>query len=63
MNKAFGNQGCPCLVHLLKEIPYIALGPNDDYCTIHGVNETINPNYLGIASKQLICAVEAVSNA
>ena len=28
MNKAFGNQGCPCLVHLLKDIPYIALGPN-----------------------------------
>ena len=58
MNKAFGNQGCPCLVHLLGDTPYIALGPNDDYSTIHGANESINPELLGISAMQIIRAIE-----
>ncbi len=58
MNKAFGNQGCPCLVHLLGDIPYIALGPNDDYSTIHGVDESINPELLGISAMQILRAIE-----
>lgn len=62
MNKAFGNQGCPCLVHLLKDIPYIALGPNDDHSTIHGVDESINPGLLGISARQLVRLCEVLAN-
>lgn len=61
MNKAFGNQGCPCLVHLLKDTPYIALGPNDDYSKIHGVDESINPGLLEISARQIMRAVEVFS--
>ena len=62
MNKAFGNQGCPCLVHLLQNIPYIALGPNDDHSTIHGVDESINPDLLGISARQLVRLCEVLAN-
>ena len=62
MNKAFGNQGCPCLVHLLGDTPYIALGPNDDYCTIHGIDETINPAHFKTSALQILSAFEAVAN-
>ena len=62
MNKAFGNQGCPCLVHLLKDIPYIALGPNDDYSTIHGVDESINPDLLGMSARQLLRLCEVMAS-
>jgi acetylornithine deacetylase/succinyl-diaminopimelate desuccinylase-like protein len=62
MNKAFGNQGCPCLVHLLKDIPYIALGPNDDHSTIHGVDESIDPGLLGISARQLLRLCEVLAS-
>lgn len=62
MNKAFGNQGCPCLVHLLKDIPYIALGPNDDHSTIHGVDESINPDLLGISARHLVRLCEVLAS-
>ena len=62
MNKAFGNQGCPCLVHLLKDIPYIALGPNDDYSTIHGIDESINPDLLGISARHLVRLCEVLAS-
>ena len=62
MNKAFGNQGCPCLVHLLGDIPYIALGPNDDHSTIHGVDESINPDLLSISAQQLVRLCEVLAN-
>ena len=60
MNKAFGNQGCPCLVYLLKDIPYIALGPNDDHSTIHGINESIDPSLLQPSSQHLLKALEVL---
>jgi len=62
MNKAFGNQGCPCLVHLLKDVPYIALGPNDDHSAIHGVDESINPDLLGISARQLVRLCEVLAS-
>lgn len=62
MNKAFGNQGCPCLVHLLGDTPYIALGPNDDYCTIHGIDETINPEHFSTSAFHIMSTFEAVAN-
>lgn len=63
MNKAFGNQGCPCLVHLLKDTPYIALGPNDDRSSIHGIDESINPDLLGISARQLMRLCEVLADA
>ncbi len=62
MNKAFGNQGCPCLVHLLGDTPYIALGPNDDHSTIHGVDESIRPDLLDISARQLVKLCEVLAN-
>ena len=62
MNKAFGNQGCPCLVHLLGDTPYIALGPNDDYSTIHGANESINPDLLPMSALQIVRAIEVFAS-
>lgn len=62
MNKAFGNQGCPCLVHLLKDTPYIALGPNDDHSTIHGINESIDPSLLQPSSQHLLKALEVLES-
>lgn len=62
MNKAFGNQGCPCLVHLLGNTPYIALGPNDDHSTIHGVDESIRPDLLDISARQLVKLCEVLAN-
>ncbi len=61
MNKAFGNQGCPCLVHLLGDIPYIALGPNDDRSTIHGVDESIQPDLLDLSAKHLVKLCEVLA--
>jgi len=61
LNKAFGNQGCPCLVHLLKEIPYIALGPNDDHSKIHGDDESMNPDLLDISARHIMKTVEVFS--
>lgn len=62
MNKAFGNQGCPCLVHLLGNTPYIALGPNDDHSTIHGVDESIRPDLLDISARQLFKLCEVLAS-
>jgi acetylornithine deacetylase/succinyl-diaminopimelate desuccinylase-like protein len=62
MNKAFGNQGCPCLVHLLKNVPYIALGPNDDYSTIHGIDESIDPTKLRPSAQHLLKALEVLAS-
>jgi len=62
MNKAFGNQGCPCLVHLLGTTPYIALGPNDDHSTIHGVNESIRADLLDISATHLVKLCEVLAN-
>jgi len=63
MNKAFGNQGCPCLVHLLKKIPYIALGPNDDYSAIHGIDESIDPSLLHPSAQHILKALEVLESA
>jgi cysteinylglycine-S-conjugate dipeptidase len=62
LNKAFGAENCPCLVHLLKNSPYIALGPNDDYSTVHGINESIDPKLLHISANQLMKAVQVLSD-
>jgi len=62
LNKAFGADKCPCLVHLLKDIPYIALGPNDDHSKVHGLNESIDPKLLSISARQLLTAVKVFAD-
>jgi len=46
---------------LLNDVPYIAIGPNDDYSKIHGVDESINPDLLEKAANQIVKAVEVYS--
>jgi hypothetical protein len=53
LNKAFGADRCPCLNHLLGDIPYLAIGPNDDHCSVHGADESVNPELLSICAEQL----------
>lgn len=33
---------CPFLTHILKEQPYLAIGPNDEYSNIHEANESLS---------------------
>ena len=53
LNKAFGAENCPCLTHLLKGKPYISIGPNDDYSTVHGPNESISITLLEQSAEHL----------
>ena len=62
LNKAFGAEKCPCLVHLLKNTPYIAIGPNDDFSKVHGINESIDPKLLKISANQLMAAIKVFAN-
>jgi acetylornithine deacetylase/succinyl-diaminopimelate desuccinylase-like protein len=61
LNKAFGAENCPCLTHLLGNIPYLAIGPNDDYCTVHGIDESVDPSILPLCAKQLHKVVEVLA--
>ena len=62
LNKAFGADRCPCLNHLLKNTPYLAIGPNDDHCSVHGADESIDPKLLSICAKQLKGVIEVMSS-
>jgi hypothetical protein len=62
LNKAFGADRCPCLNNLLEDIPYIAIGPNDDHCSVHGADESVDPNLLSICAKQLKGVIEVMSS-
>ena len=60
LNKVFGAERCPCLNHLLGCIPYLAIGPNDDHCTVHGIDESVSPSLLPICAEQLHKVVEVM---
>ncbi|MBI20431.1 MAG: peptidase M20 [Euryarchaeota archaeon] len=62
LNKAFGADRCPCLNHLLKNTPYLAIGPNDDHCSVHGADESLDPKLLSICAKQLKGVIEVMSS-
>ena len=61
LNKAFGAENCPCLKHLVKDTPYIAVGPNDDHSKVHGSDESISLNHLELIAKQYMKIAEVVS--
>lgn len=41
LNKAFGQQRCPFLTHLIGTTPYLAIGPNDTASRIHQADESL----------------------
>ena len=62
LNKAHGNDRCPCLKHLLHKIPYLAIGPNDDRFAVHGSDESIDPELLPLCALQLNKIAEVLIN-
>lgn len=46
LNKAFGQHRCPYLNHIVKESPYLGIGPNDDFTGVHAPNESLPLNTL-----------------
>lgn len=62
MTKAFGENKCPCIAHLLKDTPYLAIGPNDDTVRVHGDNEAIDTSLLSLSATHMrIVFEEAIS--
>ena len=53
MSKAFGENKCPCIAHLLKGKAYLAIGPNDDSVRVHGTDEAMDMSYLPLCASHL----------
>ena len=53
MTKAFGENKCPCIAHLLKGTPYLAIGPNDDSVRVHGDNEAMDTSLLALSANHM----------
>lgn len=62
LNKAQGLDRCPCLRFLLRAIPYLAIGPNDDHGAVHGADESIDPELLPLCALQLHRTAEVLSD-
>ena len=63
LNKTIGGKQCPCHRHLLKQTPYLAIGPNDDGCAIHDRDESIDPALLALPALQLQAVSEIAAAA
>jgi nucleoside-diphosphate-sugar epimerase len=63
LNKAFGEQRCPVLAHLVGEAPYVALGPNDPDSKIHGPDESLPVRDLALAWDQFEALLKAAAGA
>lgn len=61
LNKAFGQDRCPTLQHLVGTKPYLAIGPNDDWTRVHAPDESIDPSLLGLCHAQLGRLLEALA--
>ena len=61
LNKAFGEARCPCLTHLLRDAPYLAIGPNDTRTRIHAPNESLPLDTLALSSKQFVSVLLEVA--
>lgn len=61
LNKAFGQQRCPGLLHLVRDRPYLAIGPNDDGARIHGPDESLDPRLLGPSMAHLRALFEEIA--
>ena len=60
MTKAFGLENCPCIAHLLRDKPYLAIGPLDDKTRVHGPDESMDVNLLSISTKHLQAVIHEV---
>ena len=58
LTKVLGEENCPCIVHLLGDTPYLAIGPNDDTTRVHGINEAIDTSLLPICATHLSIVFE-----
>lgn len=61
LNKAFGQDRCPCLTWLVGETPYLAIGPNDTQSRIHAAQESLPVNTLDLSARQFRQVLEAVA--
>lgn len=61
LNKAFGQDRCPTLNHLVKERPYLAIGPNDDWTRIHAPDESLDAALLELCDLQFRRLVEILA--
>jgi acetylornithine deacetylase/succinyl-diaminopimelate desuccinylase-like protein len=61
LNKAFGESRCPFLTHLVRDAPYLALGPNDTRTRIHGADESLPLDTPALAAAQLAAVLEEVT--
>jgi hypothetical protein len=61
LNKAFGEARCPCLTHLVKDAPYLAIGPNDTRTRIHAANESLPLGTIRLSRNQFVATLHAVA--
>lgn len=61
LNKAFGESRCPCLTHLVRAAPYLAIGPNDTRTRIHAPDESLPLGTLELAAAQFIGVLEEIA--
>jgi cysteinylglycine-S-conjugate dipeptidase len=61
LNKAFGESRCPCLAHLVRGAPYLAVGPNDTRTRIHAADESLPLSTPGLSASQFIAVLEEVA--
>ncbi len=52
LNKAFGEQRCPFLTHVVGDATYLAIGPNDPESRIHRADESIPVHNLALSVRQ-----------
>lgn len=61
LNKAFGESRCPCLTHLVRSAPYLAVGPNDTRTRIHAPDESLPLGSLDLAAAQFKAVLHEVT--
>lgn len=61
LNKAFGQARCPCLLHLVGDRPYLAIGPNDTSSRIHAPDESLPLDTLALSRVQFVRLLEEVA--
>lgn len=61
LNKAFDGKECPFQSNLIGQTAYLGIGPNDDLCSIHAPNESMDPGLLPLCEQQLRAVSEELS--
>ncbi|MDP3151453.1 MAG: M20/M25/M40 family metallo-hydrolase [Archangium sp.] len=61
LNKALGPAQCPFLTHLVRDRPYLAIGPNDPASAIHRPDESLPEQNLELSVRQFRAVLTAAS--